>query len=73
MAATAAEGPAEPWVRGQWPIDEGKGDTLADQSGYGNHGMATRAAWVNSGGKAAMKFTAANKASSKWPIRPAST
>ena len=38
--------PAEPWVRGQWNIDEGKGDTLTDQSRYGNHGMATRASWV---------------------------
>ena len=58
---TATAGPAEPWVRGLWPIDEGKGDTLADHSGYGNHGMATRAAWVRSDGKAAMKFSEADK------------
>ena len=60
-AARAVPGSATPWVRGSWTMQEGTGDRLADQSDYGNHGMATRAAWVRTDGKATLKFTPANK------------
>ena len=66
----AGEVPAEPWVAACWLVQEGKGDTVLDHSGHGNHGKVNRAAWVQADGKAVLKFTPADKSRVDIPNSP---
>jgi hypothetical protein len=57
LAGIASAAPATNGLAAYWDFDEGKGDTLHDKSGNGNHGVITKATWAPGVSGSALSFT----------------